>query len=80
MRAPNVKYADFLQLIIKIHIKTHMKTVGTTQKTQRNPLNEGAENTCFRDFLTNKSAPSSPKCPEKKIHCNSETNFPNATL
>ena len=50
MWAPNVKYADFLQLIIKIHIKTHMKTVGTTQKTQRNPLNDGAENTCFRDF------------------------------
>ena len=50
MQAPNMKYADFLQLIIKIHIKAHMKTVGTTEKTQRNPLNEGAENTCFRDF------------------------------
>ena len=45
-----MNYTDFLQLLIKILIKTHMKTVGTTQKTQRNPLNEGAENTCFKGF------------------------------
>ena len=32
-----------LQLIMKIHIKNDMKTVGMTQKTQENPLNEGAE-------------------------------------
>ena len=76
MQAPNVKYADFLQLIINFHIKTHMETVGTTLKTQRNPLNDVAENTCFRGFrLINLP----PKCPEKKIHCNSETNFPKAT-
>ena len=33
MRVPNVKYADFWLLIIKIHIKIHMKTVGMTLKT-----------------------------------------------
>ena len=51
-----------------------METVGTTQKTQGKPLNEGAENTCSINL-----PPSSPKCPEKKFHCNSETNFPKAT-
>ena len=74
-----MKYSDFLQLIIKIHIKNDMKTVGRTQKTQGKPLNKGAENTCFRDFWLINLPPSSPKCPEKKIHCNSETNFPEAT-
>ena len=56
-----------------------MKRVGTTQKTQGNPLNKGAENTCFKGFWLINLPPSSPKCPEKKIHCNSETNFPKAT-
>ena len=79
IRVQNVKYSDFLQLIIKIHIKTHMKRVGTTQKTQGNPLNKAAENTCFKGFWLINLPPSSPKCPEKKIHCNSETNFPKAT-
>ena len=41
-----------------------MKTVSTTLKTQRNPLNNVAENTCFRGFrLINLP----PKCPEKKF-------------
>ena len=48
IRVRNVKYSDFLQLIIKIHIKTHMKTVGTTLKAQGKPVNEAGENTCFR--------------------------------
>ena len=67
IRVRNVKYSDFLQLIIKIHIKTHMKRVGTTQKTQGNPLNKGAENTCFKGFWLINLPPSSPKCPEKKF-------------
>ena len=79
IRALNLNYTDFLQLIIKIHIKNDMKTVGMTQKTQGNPLNKGAENTCFKGFWLINLPPSSPKCPEKKIHCNSETNFPKAT-
>ena len=70
---------DILQLIIKIHIKTDNEIVGSTQKTQGNPLNDGAENTCFRDFCLINLPPSSLKCPEKKIHCNSETNFPRPT-
>ena len=45
-----MNYTDFLQLIMKIHIKNDMETGGTTQKTQGKPLNEGAENTCFRGF------------------------------
>ena len=42
-----MNYTDFIQLIMKIHIKND---IGTTQKTQGKPFNEGAENTCFRGF------------------------------
>ena len=55
---------DILQLIIKIHIKTDNEIVGSTQKTQGNPLNDGAENTCFRDFLLINLPPSPLKWPE----------------
>ena len=39
-----------LQLIMKIHIKDDMETVCTTQKTQGDPLYDGAENTCLIGF------------------------------
>ena len=39
-----------LQLIMKIHIKNDMETVCTTQKTQGDPLYDGAENTCLIGF------------------------------
>ena len=56
-----------------------MKRVGTTQKTQGNPLNEGAENTCFKGFWLINLPPFLPKVAWKEIHCNSESIFPKAT-
>ena len=56
-----------------------MKTVGMTQKTQGNPLNKVAEYTCFRGFWLINLLLFLPKVHWKKIHCNSETNFPKAT-
>ena len=43
-----------------------MKTVGTTLKTQRNPLNDVTENTCFRGFLLINLPPSSSQKGLKK--------------
>ena len=66
IRVRNVKYSDFLQLIIKIHMKTHMKTVGTTLKAQGKPVNEAGENTCFRAFWLRNLPPFLPKVPWEK--------------
>ena len=54
-----------LQLIMKIHIKNDMETVCTTQKTQGDPLYDGAENTCLIGFWMINQPPFPPKCPEK---------------
>ena len=66
IRVRNVKYSDFLQLIIKIHIKTHMKTVGTTLKAQGKPVNEAGENTCFTAFWLRNLPPFLSKVPWEK--------------